>query len=151
MKESFVGEAISPEDLTFSVSAMAAGKPGLPRQFTWRGKRFSVIEVLEEWKECGNCHHGSGERYVRKHWFRVSTTDNLEMKIYFERQARSSGGSRWRLYSILAPEPDASSIRLRTASSILISGGQGRLKPSPGSLRVASIPSLVPTAISGVA
>ncbi len=104
-KETFVGEGITPEDTSFSVSPMAEGKPGLPQKFSWRGKTFSVLEVLEEWKEAGNCHHGSGERYVRKHWFRVRTTDDLEMKIYFERQKRSSGGSRWRLYSLVNGKP----------------------------------------------
>jgi hypothetical protein len=107
MKETFIGEGITPEDMSFSVSPMATGKPGLPRTFSWKGKRFSVLEVLEEWKECGNCRHGSGERYVRKHWFRVRTTEDLEMRIYFERQGRSSGGSRWRLYSIRNTEPGA--------------------------------------------
>ncbi len=106
-KETFIGEAITPEDLSFPVSPMTMGKPGLPRTFSWKGRRFSVIEVLEEWKESGDCHHGSGERYVRKHWFRVRTTEDLEMSIYFERQARSGGGSRWRLYSIRNPEPGA--------------------------------------------
>ena len=100
MKETFVGEAISREDMSFSVSPMAVGKPGLPRKFSWKGKSFSVVEVLEEWKESGNCRHGAGERYVRKHWFRIRTAEALEMRIYFERQGRSSGGSRWRLYSI---------------------------------------------------
>ncbi len=38
-----------------------------------------------------------------------------------------------------------------TAASILISGGQGRLKPSPGNFFVASLPSLLPLAISLVA
>jgi hypothetical protein len=47
-----------------------------------------------------NSRHGSGERYVRKHWYRVKTTEGPEMKIYFERQRRSSGGSRWRLYAV---------------------------------------------------
>jgi hypothetical protein len=100
MKETYIGEGIVPEDMSFSVSSMAMGKPGLPGTFSWRGGRFSIIEVLEEWKESGDCRHGSGERYVRKHWFRVRTTEDLEMRIYFERQGRSSGGSRWRLYSI---------------------------------------------------
>ncbi|MHC1766159.1 MAG: DUF6504 family protein [Verrucomicrobiia bacterium] len=100
-KETFIGEGITPEGMSFSVLPMAAGKPGLPQKFRWRGKSFSVLEVLEEWKEAGDCHHGSGERYLRKHWFRVRTTDDLEMKTYFERQKRSSGGSRWRLYSIV--------------------------------------------------
>ena len=101
MTETFVGEAIRPERATFSASAMAQGKPGLPQCFSRKAGRFTIAEVLKEWKEAGDCHHGSGERYVRKHWFRVRTTDNEEMKIYFERQARSSGGSRWRLYSFL--------------------------------------------------
>jgi hypothetical protein len=35
-----------------------------------------------------------------------------------------------------------------TAASILMSGGQGRLKPSPGSYLVASMPSLLLMAIS---
>jgi len=105
MRDTFIGEPIAPEDMSFSVSPMATGRPGLPRTFSWRGGRFSVLEVLEEWKESGNCRHGSGERYVRKHWFRVRTTENLEMRIYFERQGRSSGGSRWRLYSIRSAEP----------------------------------------------
>jgi hypothetical protein len=100
MKETFVGEAITPEDTSFSASAMATGKPGLPRTFSWKGKSFSIREVLEEWKEAGDCQHGSGERYVRKHWFRVQTTEGVEMKIYFERQGRPGGGSRWRLYSM---------------------------------------------------
>ena len=105
MKETFIGEGITPEDVSFSVSAMATGKPGLPRKFSWKGKEFAVVDVLEEWKECGHCRHGSGERYVRKHWFRVKTTGDLEMRIYFERQGRSSGGSRWRLYSLRSSAP----------------------------------------------
>jgi Domain of unknown function (DUF6504) len=100
MTETFVGEAIIPEDTSFSVSTMATGKPGIPRRFSWRGRTFSILEVLEEWKGFGDCRHGSGERYVRKHWFRVRTTGDQEMSIYFERQRRSSGGSRWRLYTV---------------------------------------------------
>lgn len=99
MNETFVGEPIIPEVGSFSVSAMANGCPGLPRRFSWQGRSYPVIEVLEVWKESGDCRHGSGERYVRKHWFRIRTTGDLEMKIYFERQARSSKGSRWRLHT----------------------------------------------------
>ena len=43
------------------------------------------------------------------------------------------------------------SILFRTAASILMSGGRGRLKPSPGSFLVASMPGLLPLAISLVA
>ena len=100
MNETFVGEAILPEDMSFTVAPMARGLPGLPRKFSWRGRDYAVLEVLEEKKETGDCTHGSGERYVRKHWFTVRTTGDLVMRIYFERQERSSGGSRWRLYSV---------------------------------------------------
>jgi phosphoribosylglycinamide formyltransferase-1 len=99
-RDRFVGEGIIPDDASFDVAAMATGAPGLPRSFSWRGTRYTVLEVLETWKESGDCHHGSGERYVRKHWFRVRTIEGTEMKIYFERQKRSSGGSRWRLFSV---------------------------------------------------
>jgi hypothetical protein len=104
MKETFIGQGIVPSETSFSLSAMVTGKPGLPQQFSWQGKTYAVLAILEEWTECGDCRHGSGERYVRKHWFRVRTTGELEMKIYFERQQRSSGGSRWRLYSLREPE-----------------------------------------------
>jgi hypothetical protein len=102
MKDSFIGEALKPEGVSFSTGAMATGRPGLPRSFRWRKEDIPVLEVVEEWKDAGDCRHGSGERYVRRHWFRIRTTKQREMKIYFERQARSSGGSRWRLYSLRA-------------------------------------------------
>jgi hypothetical protein len=117
MNETFIGEAIVPEDVSFTVLPMASGSPGLPRTFLWRGEQFSVHEVLEEWKEHGDCRHGSGERYLRKHWFRVRTTDNVEMRIYFERQGRSSGGSRWRLYTLRgAGTVGTSNIQHRTSN-----------------------------------
>jgi len=107
MKETFIGEPIKQEGVSFAAAPMAMGKPGLPQTFSWQGRKYSVLEVLEEWKEAGDCRHGSGERYVRKHWFRVKTTEAQEMRIYFERQGRSSGGARWRLYSIRTLEPVA--------------------------------------------
>jgi hypothetical protein len=42
---------------------------------------------------------------------------------------------------------NSESIFAFTAASILISGGQARLKPSPGIFFVASMPSLLPLAI----
>ena len=117
MTETFIGESLVPEDMSFSVSPMAMGKPGLPRSFSWKGGKFSVLEVLEEWKETGACRHGSGERYVRKHWFRIKTTEHREMSIYFERQGRSSGGSRWRLYSIRDTEKQGGANRRQPSGS----------------------------------
>jgi hypothetical protein len=48
----------------------------------------------------------------------------------------------------LPPSSKQSSTFFRTFSSMRISGGQGRLKPSPGNFFVASMPSLLPRAIS---
>ena len=99
MSTTFVSEPIIPEDASFSVSSMAGGAPGLPASFSWRKRSIPVLEVREAWKQSGACRHGSGERYVRKHWFRIRTTEDREMTIYFERQAQSRSRARWRLYS----------------------------------------------------
>ena len=109
--ETFVGESIQPHEALFSASAMATGKPAAPQSFVWREETYLLQQVLAEWKEAGNCSRGPGERYVRKHWFRIRVVQDVaaaaasdadaepvEMRIYFERQRRSSG-SRWWLYS----------------------------------------------------
>jgi len=92
-RETFIGEAITPEAQSFMAAPMAVGKPGLPAEFSWRGKRFIIENILEEWKEAGDCRHGSGERYLRKHWFRIRTTEGVEMRLYFERQRRTKDPS----------------------------------------------------------
>ena len=103
----FVSEPITPAQGTFDTSAMAAGEPGLPAHFTWRGTEFEVERVLEKWKTVGPCRHGSGEQYVRRHWFRVETTDRTQMELYFDRQQRTRHRSqRWWLATILERHPD---------------------------------------------
>jgi len=108
MRERFIGEAIEPIGGPVDLAAMARGGPGLPSAFTWRGGEYSVSAVLETWKTTGDCRSGSAEQYIRKHWFRIRTTDGTEMRIYFERQARSSRERkrRWWLYA-LVPADDA--------------------------------------------
>ncbi len=108
----FVGERITPDPGALTSRGMAIGEPALPSSFTWRGRRYAVAEVLEKWRTTGPCRHGSirpngrPEQYVRKHWFRVRTTDGTEMKLYFERQARSGRErtARWWLYTMTEPE-----------------------------------------------
>ncbi len=100
MSERFVDEAIVPVIATADTSRMAAGEPGLPQQFLWRGRTVEVVAVLRSWRETGKCHHGSPELYVRKHWFEVETADGV-MRIYFERQPRRGKKEpRWWLFSI---------------------------------------------------
>ena len=89
MDERFIGEPIRPVPAAMDTRRMARGEPGLPLRFTWRGREYRIEVVLGCWKETGPCRSASDERYVRKHWFRVRTADGTEMKIYFERQARS--------------------------------------------------------------
>ncbi len=102
MAEEFISEAIRPVAGTMSTSRMAAGGPGLPRQFEWRSQVVTIVRVLSAWGETGPCHHGSDECYVRKHWFEVVTDSGATMKIYFERQPRSAKQrkARWWLFSI---------------------------------------------------
>ena len=101
MEDEFVGEKIQPVRTTTSTRHMAAGEPGLPRRFVWRGREYAVRRILEKWKTTGPCRSGSDEMYVRKHWFRILTDDGTEMKLYFERQPRSGRerAARWWLYT----------------------------------------------------
>jgi phosphoribosylglycinamide formyltransferase-1 len=103
MSTSFISEPIGPVDGSFDTSGMARGEPGLPQKFRWREKEFIVSEVLEQWKEHGDCRHGSGERYVRKHGYRVRTTDGAVLRIYFQRsqgRGKIPVKSRWWIHSI---------------------------------------------------
>ncbi|HEY8240287.1 MAG TPA: DUF6504 family protein, partial [Kiritimatiellia bacterium] len=84
---------------------MAAGEPGLPREFMWRKQVVRIAEVRRAWKDTGPCTHGSGERYIRKHWYEVVTDEGDVLKIYFQRQARGGPRSaRWHLFSVTAAE-----------------------------------------------
>jgi len=97
----FISEAITPVDASFVTSSMCTGEPGLPVRFRWRDTLYEVAKVLEKWKSTGDCRHGSGEKYVRKHWFRVEVTDGTQMEIYFEQQPRSrKNKQRWWLATI---------------------------------------------------
>jgi hypothetical protein len=101
MPERFISEAITPLADTIDTARMAAGEPGLPRRFLWRGETVEVVSVLRVWHETGRCTHGSPEQYVRKHWFEVATASGATMKLYFERHPRRGlKESRWWLFSV---------------------------------------------------
>ena len=107
MAEEFVSEPIKPVPGTFDTTGMTRGEPGLPQRFVWRDQEYTVAAVLAVWKEDGPCRHGSGERYLRKHWFKITTGQGPHMTLYFERQARSKEQShmRWWLYTIDREKP----------------------------------------------
>jgi hypothetical protein len=102
MALSFISEPIVPLEASFDTGGMARGEPGLPNHFRWGKNEFTVAEVLETWKEHGNCRNGSGERYVRKHGYRIRTTDGTLMKIYFQRSVGRGklGAKRWWIHSL---------------------------------------------------
>ena len=106
MSEEFVSEAIVPVEGTFDATGMTRGEPGLPSRFVWREREYAVAEVLEVWKETGPCRSGGGEQYLRKHWFKIRTDGDVQMTIYFERQARTKrqGKQRWWLYTVSKPQ-----------------------------------------------
>jgi phosphoribosylglycinamide formyltransferase-1 len=108
IREEFVSEPIEPVAGTFDTTSMTRGEPGLPGRFIWRDKEYAVADVLEVWKELGACKSGGPERYLRKHWFRIRTSNGMIMTIYFERQPRSKNQNkmRWWLYTIIRKEND---------------------------------------------
>ncbi|MEO6845810.1 MAG: DUF6504 family protein [Chthoniobacterales bacterium] len=99
---SLISENIEPLEASFDATRMAMGEPGLPRKFRWRKEEHEVLEVLEHWKEYGDCTHGSGERYLRKHGFRVRTVDGLVLNIYFQRTfgRAKKNAARWWIHSL---------------------------------------------------
>ena len=108
MKEQFIGEAIRPQPGSFDAARMAAGEPGLPSAFTWRGEVIRVAALRRTWRETGPCRHGSGERYVRKHWFEVEAGDGSVLTLYCERGSRGGKvAARWRLFSRQPLSPPA--------------------------------------------
>jgi hypothetical protein len=97
----FVSEAITP--IAFGAPA-AIGEPATPVRFRWRGQEHEVARVIEKWKTTGACRNGSGEIYVRRHWYRLETSGGVEMEIYFERQPRSKQTKkRWWVARLPAP------------------------------------------------
>jgi phosphoribosylglycinamide formyltransferase-1 len=100
MSDQFISEPIRPVMASMDTSRMAAGEPGLPREFIWRGKTIIVGEVLRHWKETGPCRHGSNEVYLRKHWYEIRDASGTVMKIYFLKPAKGTlKDSGWRLFS----------------------------------------------------
>ncbi|HKW52002.1 MAG TPA: DUF6504 family protein [Candidatus Eisenbacteria bacterium] len=113
LKERLVSEPLKPlftdpgkSDESGANEFQAVGEPLLPERFTWRGEELAVAEVLERWKEYSRPGAAMQERYLRKHWYRIRTAAGREMKIYFERQARSKAGAkqRWWVYSVFDSE-----------------------------------------------
>ncbi len=103
MPASFVSEPLPPLGGSFDTGLMAQGEPGLPHRFRWRRREWHVAAILEKWKDHGDCRHGSGERYVRRHVYRVRTVEGPVLRIYFQRtfgKNRPGSRARWWVHSL---------------------------------------------------
>jgi phosphoribosylglycinamide formyltransferase-1 len=98
----FVCEPIKPDRGTFDAASLARGVPGLPSGFTWRGTHFAVQELLESWKQSERESHRGGERYYRKHYYRVRTNRGEVLTVYALRHMKPGENprNRWWLYTL---------------------------------------------------
>lgn len=97
--DQFVSEPIVPHAGTFATGPMAAGLPGLPAGFDWRGAPYWVADVLGSWKQSGpEIGRLAGERYLRRHYFRLRMTDGSTWVVYFLRHTPRSGSPRRRWF-----------------------------------------------------
>ena len=98
--EQFISEPIEPRAGSFDARMIARGEPGMPTHFTWRGEEYRVDEILEMWKQSA-AEGGSGEVYLRRHYFKVLATSEDVMTVYCERQQkRKNAKQRWFLYTM---------------------------------------------------
>lgn len=78
------------------LAPMSRGEPATPAAFTWSRRRYIIAKLLETDKQYGNDHtHGSSEKYLQRHWYRVQTDSGEIMKLYFDRYKKE-----WILHSV---------------------------------------------------
>lgn len=94
-KAEFIGEPITVDAGSIRPSTLGRGAPGCPSRFTWRGREYHVVKVLETSRQLRA--HDSDETYVRSHSFRVVTAENLEMVLRCDRRV---SGNPWRLFTV---------------------------------------------------
>jgi phosphoribosylglycinamide formyltransferase-1 len=99
----FVSETIEPLEGGFDAARMAMGEPGVPRFFRWRKEVWEVVQVLDGARQFGDCAHGSGERYVRRHVYRCRMAHGPVFRLAFQRsfgRGHFARKGRWRLVEI---------------------------------------------------
>ncbi len=84
---------------------MSRGGPGIPRHFTWRGRSYEVLGLIDTWttRERGK---GMDKKYtyIRKHFYRIKTTTGEIMTLQFDRKPQGPRGrDRWSLFSMETP------------------------------------------------
>ena len=102
----FIGKVIKPPAGAFLTGPMVTGEPSPPTEFNWQGRTYHLKTIVRRWKEHAPCRNGSGERYLRRHWYRVETREGPVMTLYFDRQPRPGRKptERWCLYTTATDE-----------------------------------------------
>jgi RimJ/RimL family protein N-acetyltransferase len=109
-KPQFISERIVPDTGMFDVATMSRGEPSLPTSFRWREQRYHVARTLSTHRQMGE---DRGDKYVRRHYYDIETTDALRMSLYFERNPSSpSKRKEWWLYTLTLPDPVIETERL---------------------------------------
>ena len=142
----FFSEPLAPAGGHFDTAAMARGEPGLPSVFSWRSRNCTIARVIQRWKQ-SECEGGrpGGERYLRRHYYRLEMTDGSVWTVYFTRQpttsSRRAAANRWFLYTIDQPalEIDDRLIQADPGETQARAYPGGTLKPA--SVRSAAFPS----------
>ncbi|MBW7906049.1 MAG: DUF6504 family protein [Phycisphaerae bacterium] len=105
----FISQPLMPLG-PFDTTAMGCGLPGAPAGFVWSGVAYRIVTLLDTWKESAPVGgRPGGERYLRRHWFRLRMSDGAVWTVYFLRQTPRSGSARrrWFLYEVAAPVTQA--------------------------------------------
>ena len=98
--EEFISEPLTPLRGSGEAARAARGEPALPAAFTWRGQTCTVENILRKWKTSApEGGHPGGERYLRRHWWTLRTTNGMTLTLYCLRQTRR-GKPRWWLYTV---------------------------------------------------
>lgn len=120
-----ISEPVIPLSSSFNAEAMASGMPGVPMSFVWRNTPYRVNTILSIEKSLRNCHSGSAEKYVDKHFFRIITDTGEIMTLYRTRGATKK--DQWILYTIDTTNHKKSGVNpMRIA--VLVSGGGTNLQ-----------------------
>lgn len=110
-----------PIEVQFTDKPLLEKKPGCPDRFTWKGKTFDIVELLNEWHEYKRRgrmarnmtpEHAAvaetrGSWGVGQDYYRIRTSEGRIFDIYYDRSPKDvdhrKGG--WFLYRELAEKP----------------------------------------------
>jgi hypothetical protein len=104
----FVSEPIIPVGGELDSAALARAEPSLPGAFRWRDREVRIAGVLLASRDVRE-ESFSGERYLRRHVWKLRMEDGARWEVYFVRSApapspRRGGRARWFLKTIEEPE-----------------------------------------------